>query len=90
MRVGTKELKNRLSHYVRRVRDGDVVEITDRGTVVAEIRAVRPTQSVNAALAKLEAEGVITHADKRRVRPFKPIKLQKRVRASDYVNEDRR
>jgi prevent-host-death family protein len=90
MRVGTKELKNRLSHYVRRVRDGEVVEITDRGTVVAEIRAVRPTRSETAALARLEAEGVITHADKRRVRPFKPIRLRKPVLVSDFIVEDRR
>ncbi len=32
------ELKNRLSEYVRLVRAGEVVMVTDRGEVVAEIR----------------------------------------------------
>ena len=37
--VGVRELKARLSEYVRRARDGEVVLVTDRGRVVAELRA---------------------------------------------------
>lgn len=37
--VGIRELKNRLSKYLRMVRAGELVQVTDRGTVVAEIRA---------------------------------------------------
>lgn len=36
--VGIRELKNRLSEYLRLVRDGEVVLVTDRGSVVAELR----------------------------------------------------
>ena len=36
--VGIRELKNRLSEYVRLVRSGEVVMVTDRGEVVAELR----------------------------------------------------
>ena len=36
--VGLRELKNRLSEYIRFVRSGERVIITDRGDVVAEIR----------------------------------------------------
>jgi antitoxin (DNA-binding transcriptional repressor) of toxin-antitoxin stability system len=36
--VGVRELKNRLSEYLRRVRDGERVLVTDRGIVVAELR----------------------------------------------------
>ena len=36
--VGVKDLKNRLSEYLREVRGGAVVLVTDRGTVVAELR----------------------------------------------------
>lgn len=39
MTVGIRELKNRLSEYLRLVRSGELVQVTDRGTVVAEIRA---------------------------------------------------
>lgn len=36
--VGIRELKNRLSHFVAGVRRGDVILVTDRGQVVAELR----------------------------------------------------
>ncbi len=36
--VGIRELKNRLSEYVRIVRAGESVLVTDRGEVVAELR----------------------------------------------------
>jgi antitoxin (DNA-binding transcriptional repressor) of toxin-antitoxin stability system len=35
--VGVRELKNRLSHYLRLVRSGERVLITNRGKVVAEV-----------------------------------------------------
>jgi antitoxin (DNA-binding transcriptional repressor) of toxin-antitoxin stability system len=35
--VGLRELKNRLSEYVRQVRSGEGVLVTDRGEVVAEL-----------------------------------------------------
>jgi antitoxin (DNA-binding transcriptional repressor) of toxin-antitoxin stability system len=40
--VGIRELKNRLSEYIRLVRAGEVVMVTDRGEVVAELRAPSP------------------------------------------------
>jgi len=36
--VGIRELKNHLSKYVRKVEAGDVVIVTDRGRIVAELR----------------------------------------------------
>jgi antitoxin (DNA-binding transcriptional repressor) of toxin-antitoxin stability system len=36
--VGLRELKNRLSEYVREVRAGEEVIVTDRGQAVAELR----------------------------------------------------
>jgi antitoxin (DNA-binding transcriptional repressor) of toxin-antitoxin stability system len=40
--VGVKELKNRLSEYLREVRRGTRVLVTDRSTVVAEVRQPGP------------------------------------------------
>lgn len=37
--VGIKELKNKLSEYVKLAKSGEVVLVTDRGEVVAELRA---------------------------------------------------
>ncbi|MBI4482225.1 MAG: type II toxin-antitoxin system Phd/YefM family antitoxin [Acidobacteria bacterium] len=45
--VGLRELKNRLSKYVRQVQSGDAVLVTDRGQVVAELRP--PGQFVSGA-----------------------------------------
>jgi len=36
--VGIRELKNKLSHYVRLVEAGESVLVTHRGAVVAELR----------------------------------------------------
>lgn len=35
--AGIREVKNRLSHYLRLVAEGEVVLVTDRGTVVAQL-----------------------------------------------------
>jgi len=37
--VGIRELKDHLSEYIRHVREGEVVMVTDRGEVVAELRS---------------------------------------------------
>ena len=42
--AGIRELKARLSEYVRQVTQGEVVLITDRGRVVAELRRPGPEQ----------------------------------------------
>lgn len=38
MTVGIRELKGKLSAYLRMVKAGEVVQVTDRGEVVAELR----------------------------------------------------
>lgn len=60
--VAVKELKTRLSVYLREVAQGEVVLVIDRGQVVAELR--RPKAEVSfgvteQALAGLYAEGVL-------------------------------
>lgn len=48
--VGIRDLKNRLSEYLRLVRAGEDVLVTDRGEVVAELRrAGAPLQSLSHA-----------------------------------------
>jgi antitoxin (DNA-binding transcriptional repressor) of toxin-antitoxin stability system len=61
--VAVRELKNRLSAYLRDVARGETILVTDRGRVVAELR--RPTSeipsgSVEQALERLHAEGILT------------------------------
>jgi antitoxin (DNA-binding transcriptional repressor) of toxin-antitoxin stability system len=40
--VGIRELKDRLSEYLRLVRNGEEILVTDRGEVVAELRQPSP------------------------------------------------
>jgi hypothetical protein len=40
--VGVRELKNRLSEYLRLVKNGEEILVTDRGDVVAELRQPSP------------------------------------------------
>jgi prevent-host-death family protein len=61
--VGLKELKNRLSEYVRLVAGGETVLVTDRDRVVAEIvppREGRSTWLGDALLAEAVRKGWIT------------------------------
>ena len=44
--VGVRELKNRLSEYLRLVRNGEEILVTDRGEVVAELRQPSPRMVV--------------------------------------------
>jgi prevent-host-death family protein len=62
-KVGLRQLKNRLSHYVRQVRAGREIQVTDRGEVVAEL--VPPRREGRAAtgregLADLARRGLVT------------------------------
>ena len=40
-RVGVRELRQNLSVYLRRVKDGEVLEVTERGETVAELAPIR-------------------------------------------------
>jgi antitoxin (DNA-binding transcriptional repressor) of toxin-antitoxin stability system len=61
--VGIRELKNSLSQYIRLVEAGESVLVTDRGTVVAEIRPPGKTtqlagpEEVEPGLAELVRRG---------------------------------
>ncbi len=62
--VGIRELKNRLSEYVREVRLGERVLVSDRGTIVAELREANADSSegVPSGLAALARDGQVTLA----------------------------
>ncbi len=61
-KVGIRELKNSLSRYVRQAEAGDVVLVTDRGRVVAELwppgHGERRTD-IHPGLLEMERKGLI-------------------------------
>jgi len=64
--VGVKQLKSRLSEYLRLVRNGETVLVTDRDEVVAELRPTRrqsnPADSLEGLLDSLAERGEVTRA----------------------------
>jgi len=59
--VGIRELRNKLSEYLRMVRRGEEILVTDRGTVVAAIRQPGSAQpdTPYPALLTAAAEGAV-------------------------------
>lgn len=91
--VGIRQLKARLSSYIGRARRGEVVQVTDRGTVVAELRSPAAGSGRGEAYDRLVAEGRLMPATKRDLRPWlarirKLPKLPKGT-AQKLLDEDR-
>ena len=84
MEVGVRELRNHLSRYLDRVRDGDEVVVTDRGRAIARVVPV----SGERILDRLIAQGIVTPARRPKRRAAKPVKGEGTV--SDLVGEQRR
>jgi len=84
MEVGVRELRNNLSRYLDRVRDGEELVVTDRGQAIARMLPV----GTERVLDRLIAEGVVTPARQPKRRASKPIKAKGTV--SDLVADQRR
>jgi prevent-host-death family protein len=88
-RVGSRELKTRLGTYLRRVRRGATLVVTDRGEPVAELCPVTHGVSPeDAGLAKLEVLGAVTRNRGARLASLRPVRSKGRP-ASQAVIEGR-
>lgn len=91
--VGLRDLKNRLSEYVRDVQSGEAVLVTDRGEVVAEIIPAGQGSdegTVPSVLRSLARSGYLTLgvSNDPKVYPKLP-RLLKRRRVLELLNEER-
>ena len=90
--VGVREFKTRLGRYLREVRQGRTIVVTDRGEPVAEIRPVGiGAEPSEAELDRLVALGRVTRTSKKPLAPFRPIKASGRPMSEAIVDarEDR-
>jgi antitoxin (DNA-binding transcriptional repressor) of toxin-antitoxin stability system len=91
--VAIKELKNRLSSYLREVRSGEVVLVTDRGRVVAELRRANgelpAASALDPALDRLEAEGLLERGLPQNARVYRPSPLRRPVATADLLDAER-
>ena len=90
-KVGCRELKNRQSHYMKRVRRGETLLITVRGKTVAKLVPVdgnaQGESPLEARLQELAAQGHIRLA-RGRPKPFEPLPARGKP-ASQIIMEDR-
>ena len=86
--VGARELKTRLGTYLRRVREGQTLVVTDRGEPIAALSPVPSSASVPSVLLKLSSKGAVTLPTRRSTPAFRPIR-GRGASVSDAVREDR-
>ena len=89
-RVGIRELRQNLSVYLRRVRAGEALEVTERGRPVATLQ---PIVDADDAIAQLAARGIRVRRGAGRLSDLAPppkAKLDRPVAAVlDELREDR-
>lgn len=87
MRVGTRELKTKLSEYLRRVKAGETIIVTERGKTIGQIVPVKP--SLEKRLMALVDSG-ISEWNGKKYQPNKPAARNRGSKQlSDLVIEDR-
>jgi prevent-host-death family protein len=91
-RVGSREFKNRMGRYLRAVRKGQILIITDRGKAVAQVappdESAEAQNTIEQRLKELESQGLIRLA-KGRIGKFKAVPSRGKP-ASQILIEDRR
>jgi len=91
-KVGIRELKNRLSRYIRLAKQGQTIVVTERGEEAARIvppaGTQQKTQTVDDILKRLAAEGHL-RLGTGKFENFKPIKAKGKP-LSQIIIEDRR
>lgn len=85
--VGIRELKNGLSGYIDRVRNGEEVIVTDRGRPVALLSSLEATHD---HLTELIAAGIVRAPTSSRRRHAPPQRIKSKGTVSDLVAEQRR
>jgi prevent-host-death family protein len=88
-RVGIRELRQNLSVYVDRVKEGEELEVTEHGRTVA--RLVPPVRQELSVIDRLIAEGKARpeRGDLMEVLPPPPIDLPPGVSVSEILRQQR-
>jgi prevent-host-death family protein len=86
--AGIKDLKNRLSYYLREVKKGEKILITDRDQVIATILPVERGEE-DSRLLSLVKEGFASWRGGKPTGNQRPVKIKGRT-VSEIVLEDRR
>jgi prevent-host-death family protein len=91
-KVGIKELKNSLTRYLRRTKQGEEVVVTERGTPIALIQPIKAAHkaiSLEAKLARVAAQGLVALPTRKPLRRVRLVKVSGKP-ISKVILEDRR
>ena len=84
-RVGIRELKARLSHYLDRAAAGETIVVTDRGKAKAELRGL----SVEQRIQKGIEEGWIRPGRRGGIAPRERPRFKGKMTIAEAMAEDR-
>ena len=87
IKVGTRELKSKLSEYLRRVKGGETIIVTERGKSIGQIIPIQPNIG-----EKLQAmvEAGLAEWNGKKVSPARPAAINRgQKQIADLVAEDR-
>ena len=87
MRVGTRELKSKLSEYLRRVKSGQTIVVTEHGKPIGQIVPVKASLE-----ERMQAMVVacLVEWNGQKLPPYKPTAINREEgQVSDLVVEDR-
>jgi prevent-host-death family protein len=73
--AGARALKTHLGAYLRKVRNGATIVVTDRGEPIAELRPLdQARQGIHPGLARLLASGAVTRETTAPLRTFRALR----------------
>ena len=91
--VGIKELKNKLTYYLKLTKEGNKIIVTDRGSpveIIQSIDRVRNKTEIEVRLASLAKRGMLRLPLKKgKLPPFKSVKAAGKP-VSEIIIEERR
>ena len=92
MTVGVRELKNGLTRYLRRAKQGEEIVVTERGRPVAVIQSIGSAGNLSsreARLARLAAEGLLTLPTGPRLKNIRAVRVKGRPLSKVILDERR-
>ncbi len=90
--VGVRELKNRLTYYLRRARKGEEIIVTERGRPVAILQSLHHLDraaTLETRLARLATLGIVTLPTRKGFGRARPLRISGPP-VSRTIIEDRR
>jgi prevent-host-death family protein len=87
VKVGIRELKSKLSEYLRRVKAGETILVTERGKAIGQII---PVKSIIEEKLQAVVDAGLAEWNGKKVRPGQPLAIKRgKKQVSDLVAEDR-